>query len=403
MHTTTVQGIRRANVEQKNLLYQKIYDRKLQANSGKRLTIFLFFHIFTTRQGDSIFIIMPPPIPKRIEPAYIVIGLLALSLVALLMIQEEEEQKRRDALPEVVATFTLGQKRSKEGPTEPKKRSFIRWDHDRARRCIEEDYWGPLPRFNDPMFERVFRVTRSIANKILLTCAASDSFFRVTTDCTGKLSICPKAKILIALKILGFGVSPAAFQDYFQMGISTAHMCLKCFCYLLANDPTLNGVYRRRMSRADAKRLSDMHSFHHGVPGMVGSIDCMHVGWRLCPVAWQGQFEGAKKRPTLILEACADYTLWLWHSSFNHPGSLNDINVWDRSPLLEEFLDGTFSSDVDFEFNIDGRTFHQVRYSFLLFACFFFNNLNLLLFFLYYIFYRFGSLLTESTRNWQDL
>jgi hypothetical protein len=122
MHTTTVQGIRRANVEQKNLLYQKIYDRNLQANSGKRLTIFLFFHIFTTRQGDdSIFIIMPPPIPKRIEPAYIVIGLLALSLVALLMIQEEEEQKRRDALPEVVATFTLGQKRSKEGPTEPKK------------------------------------------------------------------------------------------------------------------------------------------------------------------------------------------------------------------------------------------------------------------------------------------
>ena len=130
MHTTTVQGIRRANVEQKNLLYQKIYDRNLQANSGKRLTFFLFFHIFTTRQGDSIFIIMPHPIPKRIKPTYIVIGLLALSLVALLMIQEEEEQKRRDALPEVVVTFTLDWKRSKEGPTEPKTRSFICWDHE---------------------------------------------------------------------------------------------------------------------------------------------------------------------------------------------------------------------------------------------------------------------------------
>ncbi len=90
-----------------------------------------FFYIFTTRQGDSIlFIIMPPPIPKRIEPAYIIIGLLALSLAALLMIQEEEEQKRRDALPEVVVTFTLDWKRSKEGPTEPKKRSFICWDHE---------------------------------------------------------------------------------------------------------------------------------------------------------------------------------------------------------------------------------------------------------------------------------
>jgi hypothetical protein len=151
------------------------------------------------------------------------------------------------------------------------------------------------------MFEQVLRVTRSIANKILLTCAASDSFFRVATDCTGKLSICPKAKILIDLKILGFGVSPAAFQDYFQTGILTAHMCLKRFCYLLANDPTLNGVYPWQMSRADAKRLSDMHSFHHGIPGMVGSIDCMHVGWQLCPVAWQGEFEGAKKDPHLSL------------------------------------------------------------------------------------------------------
>jgi hypothetical protein len=77
--------------------------------------------------------------------------------------------------------------------------------------------------------------------------------------------------------------------------------------------------------------------------------------------------------------------------------------MWDRSPLLEECLDGTFFSEVDFEFNIDGRMFHQVSYSFLLFACFIFNNLNLLLFFLYYIVHRFGSLLTESTRNWQDL
>jgi hypothetical protein len=96
---------------------------------------------------------MPPPIPKHIKPAYIIIQLLALSLVALLMIHEEEQQRRRDALPEVVATLTLDWKQSKEGPTEPKKQSFIPWDHERARQCIEEDYCGPLPHFNDRMFE----------------------------------------------------------------------------------------------------------------------------------------------------------------------------------------------------------------------------------------------------------
>ena len=138
--------------------------------------------------------------------------------------------------------------------------------------------------------------------------------------------------------------------------------CLpKKFCKIISNDDHLKGIYRRRMSRADAKRLSNMHFYHHGVPGMVGSLDCMHIGWRLCPVALQGQYEGKEKKPSLILEAVADYTLWLWHSCFNHPGSLNDINVWDRSPLLQEFLDGTFAEEVDFEFEINDIVFHQVR------------------------------------------
>jgi len=37
---------------------------------------------------------------------------------------------------------------------------------------------------------------------------------------------------------------------------------------------------------------------------------------------------------------------------------LNDINVWDKSPLLQEFLDGIFSEDADFEFEINGTVFH---------------------------------------------
>jgi hypothetical protein len=127
------------------------------------------------------------------------------------------------------------------------------------------------------MFEQVFRVICSIAEKILLTCTASDSCFHVTTDCIGKWSICLKAKILIALKVLGFGVSPAAFPDCFQRNFDHS-LVPQMICYLLANDPTLNGVYHEWMSRANAKRLSEVHSFHYGIPGMVGSINCMHVG-----------------------------------------------------------------------------------------------------------------------------
>ena len=78
----------------------------------------------------------------------------------------------------------------------------------------------------------------------------------------------------------------------------------------------------------------------------------MHIGWKNCPVAWQGQFQGKEKVPTIVLEAVADYNLWIWHASFGYAGTLNDINIWEQSPLLTSLLDGTFSKFVDFEFEL---------------------------------------------------
>ncbi len=95
-------------------------------------------------------------------------------------------------------------------------------------------------------------------------------------------------KLLIALKILAYGVASTAFQDYFQMGIPKAHFRLKKFCKIASNDDCLKGIYHHWMSCAEARRLTNMHFYHHGVPEMVGSLDCMHIGWRICPVALQG-------------------------------------------------------------------------------------------------------------------
>jgi hypothetical protein len=115
-----------------------------------------------------------------------------------------------------------------------------------------------------------------------------------------KVCICPKVRLLMALKILAYGVSPTAFQGYFQMGIMTAHACPKKFCKITSNNDHLKGIYCPRISRADARRLSNMRFHHYGVPGMVGSLDCMHVGWCLCPIALQGQYKGKEKNHPLF-------------------------------------------------------------------------------------------------------
>jgi hypothetical protein len=74
---------------------------------------------------------------------------------------------------------------------------------------------------------------------------------------------------------------------------------------------------------------------------MLGSIDCYNWQWENCPKAWHGQHTG-KKGTSIVLEAACSYDLWIWHAFFGLPGSLNDINVLQRSTLLHDLLHGTF-------------------------------------------------------------
>ena len=67
-----------------------------------------------------------------------------------------------------------------EGGQQRKRRRTSRYKHGRAQQAIYEDYFAPIPVFNDRQFERIFRVTKSIVQQVFDTCARTDPFF---TDC----------------------------------------------------------------------------------------------------------------------------------------------------------------------------------------------------------------------------
>lgn len=70
---------------------------------------------------------------------------------------------------------------------------------------------------------------------------------------------------------------------------------------------------------------------------------------------------GKVRKVTIVLEAMADHNLWFWYHSFCWPGSLNAINIWNRSYLLKAFQDGTFAGDVYFEYTIgDENVFNRL-------------------------------------------
>ena len=66
----------------------------------------------------------------------------------------------------------------------------------------------------------------------------------------------------------------------------------------------------------------------------------MHWRWKNYPTAWAGMYSGCSGSPTIILEAVADYDLWIWHAHFGLPGSNNDINVLEASHLFANLAEG---------------------------------------------------------------
>ena len=73
---------------------------------------------------------------------------------------------------------------------------------------------------------------------------------------------------------------------------------------------------------------------------MFGSLDCTHLSWDKCPVREHGQFLDREGNKSIVMEAVAGHDLWIWHAYIGIPGSNNDINIIDRSPLMSKLLKG---------------------------------------------------------------
>ncbi|KAL0742324.1 hypothetical protein Bca4012_083837 [Brassica carinata] len=158
---------------------------------------------------------------------------------------------------------------------------------------------------NKPLF---MRIVDRLSNEI--------PFFHQTEDALGRRSLSPLQKCTAAIRVLAYGSAADAVDEYLRL------------------------EYR-------------------GFPGMIGSIDCMHWEWKNCPTAWKGQYARGSEKPTIVLEAVASYDLWIWHAFFGCPGTLNDINILDRSPVFDDIINGEAPRVC---FSVNGNQYRMAYY-----------------------------------------
>ncbi|KAL1559881.1 protein ALP1-like [Salvia divinorum] len=237
-------------------------------------------------------------------------------------------------------------------------RRYFHRDREGADVRLVRDYFCDEPRFPADYFRRRFRMRKDLFLRIVNALAARDEFFQERPDATGRQGFTTLQKCTCAIRQLATGQTSDMFDEYLHVGESTGRECLKRFCVGLRK--AFGEEYLRQPNTEDCQQLLLLHEGRHGFPGMLGSIDCMHWKWKNCPTAWRGQYVSGHKgtHPTLILEAVADYRLWIWHAYFGAAGSNNDLNVLNSSHLFNDVLKGKAPA---INFTANGRQY-RMRY-----------------------------------------
>jgi hypothetical protein len=136
------------------------------------------------------------------------------------------------------------------------------------------------------------------------------------------------------MKMICYGISGSAFIDYHQFGETASQCCVSHLVKGLVNSHALSEVYLRTPAKAVAHKITEWHNRVHKILEMLGSLDVIKMHWKNCPTALKGQFQGKEEYPSIALESVVDYNLWFRHALFGFPGTLNNINLWERSLLL---------------------------------------------------------------------
>lgn len=225
------------------------------------------------------------------------------------------------------------------GGSRPGRQPNIERNHRAGHENLLRDYFGETPLYTDAQFRRRFRLSRARFLSIVDVMEDHDPFFVQRADCTGRLGLSALQKATAAIRILAYGYAADAVDEYIRIGESTAALALVRFVRGVIE--CFGAEYLRVPNQQDIQRLLG-RSNREGFPGCLGSIDCTKWVWKNCPTALHGQFTGKEGVPTITIEAIADSTLWIWHLFVGMPGSHNDINVVEASPLVNKIVQGVY-------------------------------------------------------------
>ncbi|XP_047942626.1 uncharacterized protein LOC125189387 [Salvia hispanica] len=103
-------------------------------------------------------------------------------------------------------------------------------DHVGAHQRLIEDYFGDNPRYPAEIFRRRFRMSQRLFIHIATTLAQQYRCFTLRNDASGRPGLSTYQKCTAAIRQLAYAGPVDMFDEYLQLGETTALTALRQFC-----------------------------------------------------------------------------------------------------------------------------------------------------------------------------
>jgi hypothetical protein len=189
-------------------------------------------------------------------------------------------------------------------------------------------------------FRQMFRVPYRIFHEHLLPLAISRWWPTWRPD---KTDVYSKPVADLELKLLG---------ALFTLGTAATH-------YVVSTNTNISGEVHRTFFNEWIKHMAsikeeyiymprDMVEYNTvvgeytemGLPGCVGSVDCVHIGWDMCPTQQQNMYKGKEGYPSIAYEVICTSRKFIQSVSGGHPGSRNDKHIVRTDETVMSLLYG---------------------------------------------------------------
>ncbi|GJS41808.1 ALP1-like protein isoform X1 [Tanacetum coccineum] len=104
-------------------------------------------------------------------------------------------------------------------------------------------------------------------------------------DCARREGISPLIKCTSAIRQLAYVVNASFIDEYMQISKRSSRKALDHFCQAVMEIYGLE--YLRKPTVTNVEKLYWHHEEKHGLPGILGSLDCTDWEWFGCPYAFK--------------------------------------------------------------------------------------------------------------------